>query len=125
MKVVKKTGLVPVLSLQTGAVTGMKPDLVRDLLQKKLVELVPIPDGIETFEALAAIASPAPEAAREVLVEIPDGWERLHFLKQIKIAREIAGYDQPPEGRQAKEYAYEILSAEVERRSGEAQPPEE
>ncbi len=124
MKVVKKTGLVPVYSLQTGAVTGMKPDLVRALLKANKVELVAIPDGIETYEVADIIAPPPAEvSAPPEIVDIPEGWERQHFLKQIKLAQTIAGYTDPPEGRAPKEYAIEVLRNEVQRRAAAETPP--
>ena len=54
MKVVKKTGLVPVYSLRTGDIFGVSPDKAREMVNAKLATFADVPEGVETYEVADA-----------------------------------------------------------------------
>jgi len=123
MRVVSKTGLVPVYNLVSGRIHGVFPDIARAMIADGKAELHKIPDGVEYYEVpdreapAQAASEPTPDK------EIPPEFEKKHFLWQIKLAQEIFGYKKPPEGRQAAEYALELLRNEVQRRAAAVTPP--
>lgn len=123
MKVVTKTGLVPVFEHRTGRIRGVKPNVARQLIAERKGEFARIPAGIETYEEPDVIVQPLTKAAKPLEIEIPENWESEHYLRQIKLAQKIFGYDNPPEGRGPKEYAQELLREEVQRRAAAETPP--
>lgn len=118
MKVVKKTGLVPVRSNETGDIFGVTPARARELLAEKKVVLFEIPKEVEVIEA----DDPAPEKV-EVMsaghdIEIPDDWESLHYLSKIKLAKELVGGELAvKDGQKTVDAAEDAIAAEVERRA--------
>lgn len=117
MKVVKKTGLVPVFSKADRRVIGVPPAVAREMIKKNEGSLVSIPSGIETFE-VDVIAKPAePKKPVEYDVAIPDDWESLHFLQQIKLAKALRSDYAVPEGTKPLEYAKEVIREEAQRRA--------
>lgn len=114
MKVVKKTGLVPVYSLQTGGIFGVSPDKAREMVAAKLATFADIPEGIETYE-VADAKKPAEKAETkaEPAVEIPENWETMHHLQKIKLAKTLTGDDSV---KTLKE-ALEVIASEVQRRA--------
>ncbi|BCH33131.1 hypothetical protein MesoLjLc_50610 [Mesorhizobium sp. L-8-10] len=126
MKVVKKTGLVPVLSLQTGGIFGVPPEKARELLRAKQAELVPIPEDIETLDVPNAPAAPKQKQAAPVEhdIAIPDNWEEMHFLQQIKLAKTLRPEYAPAEGMKPLEYAQAVIREEVQRRAAAETPSE-
>lgn len=107
MKAVKHTGLVPVKSAKTGAVFGVPPSAAAAGVAKNELTLVPIPDGIETIAVGGE--PPASDAKVEGTVkpghpEIPENWEDMHHLQQIKLALKLQPGFQP-EGEESKSEA--------------------
>lgn len=122
MKVVKKTGLVPVHSFKTGTIFGVVPDVARKMLAEKAAELVEVPEGIETFEVADSVEpKKKPAAAKEVhAIDIPGNWEEMHHLQKIKLAKAIAGDDSV----KTLDAAKEIIGAEIQRRAAAVTPAE-
>ncbi|TIX28918.1 hypothetical protein [Mesorhizobium sp.] len=121
MKVVKKTGLVPVYSLQTGTIFGVVPDAARKMLTEKTAELVDAPEGIETFEVADSIEPKKPAAIKEVpAMDIPDNWESMHHLQKIKLAKTLTGDDSV----KTLAAAVEVIGAEIQRRAAAVTPSE-
>ena len=126
MKVVKKTGLVPVHTSQSTKVFGVSPaDAMKGLADGTLF-LAVIPDGIETFDVdegpKADTAVTLEEQPAEV-VEIPNDWENLHFAKIIVLAKKILGVkDLPEDGdKTSAVIAKEIVLAELAKRAQAAE----
>jgi hypothetical protein len=67
-------------------------------------------DGEELSISLRS--EPAPEKAVSTKVAIPDNWESIHFLQQIRLAKEIRGSEESPKLEEAKE----VIRAEIQRR---------
>lgn len=111
MLVVKKTGLVPVLSAVRGGpagIFGVFPATAREGLRKNTLVLADIPSDIPTYEVAGpepvVVETPPQEDAGEDL--IPADWTfseevgtfidaggKIHALKRIKIAQKISGQD--------------------------------
>lgn len=125
MKMVKKTGLVPVLSRKTGTVFGVKPAIARAMLAAKECELVEIPEGIETVVLSAPPVAKQTEAPAADLVPIPEDWATMHRLKQIALAKALKADYAVPEGRKPLEYALEVIGEEVQRRAAVDPAPAE
>lgn len=118
MQVVKKTGLVPVRSNETGDIFGVTPVRARELLAEKKVTLFEIPSEVEVI----ATDEPEPEkvdaTSADFDIDIPDDWEGLHYLSKIKLAKEIVGGDLAvKEGQKTVDAAEEVIAAEYERRA--------
>lgn len=127
MKVVKKTGLVPVHTKKTAAIFGISPAAALKGVQSGELILVPIPDDIETFEF--AVAEPKKEAApvEQVALDIPGAWESMHWAAKVKLAKELLGEDLPEvEGKKAVDVAEDVIRNEVSRRAaGNPETPAE
>ena len=123
-------GLVPVYLLQAfgknfpKTVAGFPEDLAKTLVAKNLATYdltgkgaAPAAEASEPPRA--AKASREPKAAAEKKpagpVEIPANWPEIHYLQQIKLAKQIAGPDQKEP--MTKDLAIKILTAEVARRA--------
>lgn len=111
MKVIKKTGLVPLIFQQSsgahnaGEIAGYPPDRVYALLAarangKPLAVLADIPYGIETFDVAdppesededGAEGKAKEGAAKAEEVEIPSDWESTHNLAKIALAKKVKG----------------------------------
>lgn len=137
MFVVKKTGLVPVVSMVRGGrsgVYGVPPAVARKgVADGTLALFTDIPGDIETFE-VAGPAAPEPEP-KEVddgeVIEIPDDWAERHHLFRMSLAKKISGADVPKATDEQKEagtttvdLADAIIKAEVERRAAADSPTE-
>ncbi|AZO29419.1 hypothetical protein [Mesorhizobium sp. M1B.F.Ca.ET.045.04.1.1] len=121
MKVVKKTGLVPVHSFKTGTIFGVVPDVARKMLAEKAAELVEVPEGIETYEVADSVEPKKLAEAKEVhAIDIPDNWEEMHHLQKIKLAKTITGDDSV----KTLDAAKEIIGAEIQRRAAAVTPAE-
>ncbi|AMX93630.1 MULTISPECIES: hypothetical protein [Mesorhizobium] len=121
MKVVKKTGLVPVHSTKTGRIFGVTPDTARKMLREKAAELVNVPEGIETFEVADSVEPKQPAEIKEVTAApIPDDWESMHHLQKVKLAKTLPG------GEDVKTLAaaVEVIGAEIQRRAAAVTPSE-
>lgn len=129
MKVIKSTGLVPVKALmrfknhRSGSVFGIEPKLVGAAIKAGEVELVDVPDGIETIELPDPMPAPKKSEPRsEDPIEIPDGWEDQHYAKNVLLAKRILGVEELSkiEGKNSSDIANEIIEAEVARRAAAA-----
>lgn len=125
MKVVKKTGMVPVRFLRNGEIRGVVPEKIPALLEAGVVEMVEIPDDVETIEVDFAMPRKKPETSGVMTtrasgeVQIPDNWKELHHLQAVKLAKEILGTEKfdPPAEKRPAEYALEVIGNEVARRA--------
>lgn len=119
MKVVKKTGLVPVHTKHDATVFGVPPAAaIKGVIEGKLF-LFPIPDDVETIE-FDDPKVPELQAEPEVAdpLGIPDDWESLHYAKIIVIAKNIVGGDLPEvEDKKPAEVARDIIREELSRRA--------
>ncbi|TJW14452.1 MAG: hypothetical protein E5W82_10780 [Mesorhizobium sp.] len=121
MKVVKKTGLVPVHSFKSGTIFGVVPDTARKMLREKVAELVDVPEGIETFEVADSVEPKQPAEIKDVpAVAIPEDWETMHHLQKIKLAKMLTGDDSV----KTLEAAKEVIGAEIQRRAAAVTPSE-
>jgi hypothetical protein len=126
MKVVKKTGLVPVHTSQSTRVFGVSPAEALKGLANGTVFLAAIPDDVETYEiddgpkADAAVVQAKPD---DEVVEIPDDWDKLHYMKIVVLAKQILNVEDLPEDgdKTAAVIAKEIVSAEVAKRAAAAE----
>ena len=117
MKVVKKTGLVPVYSLQTGDIFGVSPDKARAMVEAKQAQFVDPPEGVEFYETADKVKPPKVESVAEVYdVEIPENWEKSHHLQKIKLAKTLTGDDSV----KTLKVAEEVIASEVQRRAAAA-----
>src|SRR3546814_13260450 len=99
MKVVKKTGLVPVHTENSNDVFGLPPaEALRGLAAGKLF-LVEIPEGIETYEIddKPAAVKQEEKPAEDEDVVIPGNWESLHYTKIVVLAKQILGVEDLPD----------------------------
>ena len=121
MKVVKKTGLVPVYSLRTGDIFGVSPDKAREMVKAKLATFADVPEGVETYE-VADAKKPATkvETKEEPAVAIPEDWETQHHLQKIKLAKTLPG----GEGVKTLKEAVEVIGLEIQRRAAAETPAE-
>lgn len=121
MKAVKKTGLVPV---QEGRrIFGVLPAVARELLAKNKVALAEIPDGIETIVVDAPPAKHTSKDVESTVIQIPDDWENLQWLRRVKLAKEIAGGDVKPVGdEKAADAADRVIREEIQRRAAVEKP---
>lgn len=136
MKVIKRTGLVPVKFLHSsppytaGEIAGLPPEKVLKAWPMRIdgnpvIALVDIPDEYETIDGpdLPEIDE-APKAATgaagepEAPVEIPEKWEDLHGMAQIALAKKIAGKAKSDTVK--ADEAREIIKAEVDSRAKES-----
>lgn len=108
MKVVKKTGLVPVHSFRTGTVFGVKPGIARTMLAANECELVEIPSHVETEDNAAPVPKETPKPVVET-ADVPEDWEKMHHLKQIALAKSLKEDYEVPEGMRAVEYAAQVI----------------
>jgi hypothetical protein len=125
MKVVKKTGLVPVklhIAYSTGFpgnIIGVSPTKAKDMVRKKEAELVAIPEGIDTVDALdpnpiAEDTTAEPDDRDKV--EIPDEWESMHPLRKIAIAKSLVDPLEIRDGEKTGEAAERTIREELDRR---------
>lgn len=118
MKMVKKTGLVPVKDAGTGSVYGVKPAKAREMIAAKSATLVDIPEGIETVD-LGDVSEPksADKPAEVSGPEIPEDWESMHHLQRVKLALAIHGDFTVHDGEKKSDAADRIIREEVQRRA--------
>src|SRR3546814_1183005 len=93
MKVVKKTGLVPVHTENSNDVFGLPPaEALRGLAAGKLF-LVEIPEGIETYgiDDKPAAGKPEEQPADDENVVIPGNWESHYYTKIVVQAKQNLG----------------------------------
>lgn len=128
MKVVKKTGLVPVHTKQEKRIFGVFPAIALKGVADGTLFLVDIPEDVETFE----FAAPALQATEEpveadAVLDIPADWETLHWAKQVVIAKQILGVDDLPEVADKKpaEVAKDVIREELARRTANETTPAE
>ncbi len=124
MKVVAKTGLVPVHTNNDKTIFGLPPVDVRKGLADGSLFLVDIPDDIETIEVddgVTALPVAVDDHEPDGLVEIPENWETLHYTKIVVIAKKILGVEDLPEDgdKSIAVIAKEIVMAELAKRAGE------
>lgn len=132
MKVITSTGLVPVKALKrfkhhpAGRVFGVEPHLVPAAVKSGDIELHPVPDGVETHDYDVHLESPkgAPEApaggpaeSAGSDVEIPEDWNDLHWMKKVKLAKDIAPDFEPGDAKWNEKIAHEVIEAELQRRA--------
>lgn len=127
MKVVKKTGLVPVHTNKSTVIFGVSPEVATKGIKSGDLILVPVPDEIETFEF--SVAEPKKEAApvEQVALDIPGAWESMHWAAKVKLAKELLGEDLPEvEGKKAVDVAEDVIRNEISRRAaGNPETPAE
>jgi hypothetical protein len=124
MKVVKKTGLVPVHTKQETRIFGVLPTVAAKGVAAGSLFLAEIPEGIETIEFATAEPKKA-ESPVEVdgVVQIPEDWEALHYASQIVLAKTIVGGDLPAiEGKKPADVARDIIREELTRRAAGGAP---
>lgn len=134
MKVVKKTGLVPVKLFTPfstgfpGDIVGVSPAKAREMVKKKEAILVDIPEHIETIDE----AGPTPDAVSVPVEEdtshldkvvIPDNWETIHHLKRIVIAKSLSDPLEIRDGEKPLEAADRMIRQEIERRQAKNPAP--
>lgn len=136
MFVVKKTGLVPVVSIRGGrsGVYGVPPAVARKGVADGTLSLfTDIPDDIETIEVAGpAETAPEPKKVDDVeLIDIPDDWAERHHLFRMSLAKKISGADVPKATDEQKEagtttvdLADAIIAAEIQRRAAADSPTE-
>jgi len=118
MKVVKKTGLVPVHTKQNSVIFGVSPETAIKGIKSGELVLVPVPDDVETIEF--TLAEPKKEDApiEVVGINIPEKWDTMHWAAKVKLAKEILGEDLPEvEGKKAVDVADDVIRNEVSRRA--------
>lgn len=127
MKVVKKTGLVPVHTKNDPALFGVPPARAVEGLKDGTLFLGEIPEGVETFDVPDLIVKKDVEVSGvPKLVAIPADWETMHHAKIMKLASDIYGDAYSvPDGTPPKAYAIEMVNAEVERRAAAEAEAEE
>lgn len=115
-----ENGLVPVFLYQMvgrnfpRTVAGFMPDMAKELVAKGLATYdLTGATGAASVDAPVAKEPNVPKSAGPV--DIPANWSDLHYLKQIKLAKQIMGHDQTQP--MTKELAIQILTAEVARRA--------
>lgn len=117
MKVVKRTGLVPVRHHSDGMVSGVKPEVAKDLVLKKLAELVPVREDIETYDVPDPVP-PEPEKPKAKVdpgrASIPVDWETMHHLKRFALAQALTG-QRPASDEEARK----VIAEEVAKRSAD------
>lgn len=126
MKVVKKTGLVPVCSNANGSVFGVDPKTAAEWVKTGQATLADIPEGIETIEVNIEVL-PAPTVEEPpVAVDIPDDWESLHHLQRVKLAKQLLGVETLTLMGEEKpsDHADRVIREELQRRAAAAQPTE-
>ncbi|TCU34156.1 hypothetical protein [Rhizobium azibense] len=119
MKVVKKTGLVPVHTKIDKTVFGVAPAVAVKGVKQGTLFLVDIPEGVETVE-FDVPAAPKAEQPADVdgVVQIPADWETLHYAKIIVLAKNLLGADLPEiEEKKPAEVARDIIREELSRRA--------
>ncbi|NEI70963.1 hypothetical protein GR212_15370 [Rhizobium lusitanum] len=122
MRVVKKTGLVPVHTKHDTKVFGVSPTVAAKGVAEGSLFLADIPEGVETTD----VAAPAPSVPLEPLevdgvVQIPDNWEDLHYATKIALARSLLGGELPEiADKKPAEVARDIIQEEVARRAASA-----
>lgn len=136
MFVVKKTGLVPVVSTVRGGrdgVYGVPPAVARQGLLDKTLALVDVPNHIEVYEVAGPVAPQPEQKAVDAgdFIEIPEGWADLHHLARMSLAKKISGKDVPKATDEQKQagtttvdLADEIITAEIQRRAAADTPAE-
>ncbi len=140
MKVVAHTGLVPVSATRrfktkpAGSIFGIPPEMVMEAVKSGDVELVDIPEGIETIE-VEGFQFTAPPPAEvdpddEDLVEIPDDWKTAHGSKRAMIAKAILGLEPKaklpvPDGQDVAQFAYTVIEEELARRAALTKPDDQ
>ena len=111
MKAVKTTGLVPVKSSKDGSVFGVSPDAAAKGVEAGDFTLVAIPDGIETI----VVSTGRPEVKTEAPVsagshpDIPNDWEDMHHLQQIKLAMKLKPGFQALDGESKSNAAIRVI----------------
>lgn len=135
MLVVKKTGLVPVVSIKRGgntSVHGVPPAIARAGLLAGELKLVPVPADIEVYEVGGPVEPKFEKVADdsgEDLI-IPDDWEESHPLKRIVLAQKITGQaivlsdEDKANDVKKSDLADAVIRAELQRRAA-AEPPAE
>jgi hypothetical protein len=125
MKVVTKTGFVPVklkrasLPYQAGEIIGLTPDKARKAVADGDADFADIPAGVETHNVAdlgATVSKPAAKIDDET-ADIPDGWKDLHPLKRVNLAKRLNPDFAPKDGQTPTEAADEFLEAELKRRA--------
>jgi len=127
MKMVKKTGLVPVYAgKDVNHIFGVTPDAAKEGVENKTLFLVEIPEGIET-EEVPGMEIVEPEEFNSEGVVIPPDWDELHHMKKVKLAQSILGDEyKVPEGTKALDYAETAIREEIQRRAdADGNPPAE
>ena len=141
MKVIAHTWLVPVKAKirfgnhAVGHVFGLKPDNARTGVEDGNLELHPIPDGIETFDAPdPQVKTAAPPKVVDVptgQIEIPVNWDQsidaggLHHLQRVALAKKLAPDTTLPDGKWTVELADTVIRNEIQRRAAAVTPPAE
>lgn len=120
MKVVKRTGLVPVQTKKTGDIFGMPPKAAEIAFKAGEVTFVDPPAGIDFYEVILQKekAPEKKETPSDDEIIILDGWKGLHHLKKIALAKALLGDGYAvPEGTKTADYAESVIEAEVQRRA--------
>lgn len=124
MKIIKKTGLVPVKDLLTGEVFGVSPDTARVEVNKGRYQLMEIPSDYETEEVegpeILAGGAPVDDGDGEKeTIQIPEDWRKDQHLKRIKLAKDLFPSYQPPDGKWTADIADAKIEEEIARRLSE------
>lgn len=136
MKVIKKTGLVPVKDKDTGEVFGVSPEVARrEVLRGTYALVTEIPSEYETEEVDGpevneegffvgedrsdGAGKPKDEDAERI--EIPEDWRSKHHLVRMKMAKELYP-DFTPEngGKWTTELADQKIQEMVDQRTNPA-----
>lgn len=129
MKVVKKTGLVPVYEPKNAAhIFGVTPEAAIEGVNKRTLVLVDeqvLKDAkVDTFDYVVPGSSSKAkdekdDADNDGPIEIPADWEGQHYMKNVQLAERIEpgmAAKAKAAGKSAKEAAEEVIKAELERR---------
>ncbi len=130
VKVIKATGLLPVFEPKNAShIFGVTPGVAGEGVLNGTLVLVDIPDHIETFDVHVPEidedegdkpkkSAKSSAEGQDGPVEIPDGWEDQHWMKNDKLAKQIAGDKYLlPDGTKATDYNETIIREEIQRRA--------
>jgi hypothetical protein len=132
MKVVKRTGLVPVYEPKNSShIFGVSPEAAIEGVNNKILVLVDeqvLKDAeVETFDYVVPGSTGKAKDAKDDADEagpilIPADWETQHYMKNIQIAETIKpgmAAAAKAAGKSAKDAAEEIIKTELARRAAQ------
>ena len=130
MKVVAHTNLVPVRRVGGSSfrepfdIFGVSPENAIAMVNSGEAELVEIPADTETYDfpdptaLVEELEEPEKDGDGDGLIDIPADWQTQHYIKQIHLAKALAGDSYVvPDGERPTDYAVKVIEAEIARRA--------